>query len=159
MSITQSTAQSNESIAQSDESLTQSTTQSNESIAHRLTRRDEERLSGVHESLIKVVQLASLRSEIPFMVVEGLRTNERQLQLLNEKKTKTLKSKHLAQPDGFGHAVDLCGTEKKTSFEWATLRKINDAMQGAAHELGVPITWGGQWKSFPDGPHYELKAL
>jgi len=22
--------------------------------------------------------------------------------------------------------------------------------------LRIPIEWGGDWKSFPDGPHYQL---
>jgi peptidoglycan L-alanyl-D-glutamate endopeptidase CwlK len=30
------------------------------------------------------------------------------------------------------------------------------AVKGAAQKLGVAITWGGDWPSFPDGPHFEL---
>jgi peptidoglycan L-alanyl-D-glutamate endopeptidase CwlK len=30
-------------------------------------------------------------------------------------------------------------------------------MKGAAQKLGVAITWGGDWASFPDGPHFELE--
>jgi peptidoglycan LD-endopeptidase CwlK len=29
-------------------------------------------------------------------------------------------------------------------------------MKQAAEELDVAIVWGGDWKSFPDGPHFEL---
>jgi peptidoglycan L-alanyl-D-glutamate endopeptidase CwlK len=29
-------------------------------------------------------------------------------------------------------------------------------MKAAAKELGVAITWGGDWVSFKDGPHWEL---
>jgi peptidoglycan L-alanyl-D-glutamate endopeptidase CwlK len=29
-------------------------------------------------------------------------------------------------------------------------------MKTAAAELGVAIVWGGDWKSFKDGPHFEL---
>ncbi|MCA3281062.1 MAG: M15 family metallopeptidase [Roseomonas sp.] len=30
---------------------------------------------------------------------------------------------------------------------------------GAAREYGVPIIWGGDWASFPDGPHFELDRV
>jgi peptidoglycan L-alanyl-D-glutamate endopeptidase CwlK len=29
-------------------------------------------------------------------------------------------------------------------------------MKQAATDLNVPIVWGGDWKSFRDGPHFEL---
>jgi peptidoglycan L-alanyl-D-glutamate endopeptidase CwlK len=29
-------------------------------------------------------------------------------------------------------------------------------MKVAARELSVAIVWGGDWKTFPDGPHFEL---
>ena len=33
---------------------------------------------------------------------------------------------------------------------------IVPAMQQAAKELGVKLTWGGSWKTFPDGPHFQI---
>jgi peptidoglycan L-alanyl-D-glutamate endopeptidase CwlK len=29
-------------------------------------------------------------------------------------------------------------------------------MKDAAKDLKVPITWGGDWTMFKDGPHFEL---
>jgi peptidoglycan L-alanyl-D-glutamate endopeptidase CwlK len=29
-------------------------------------------------------------------------------------------------------------------------------MKAAAAEEGVALVWGGDWKRFPDGPHFEL---
>jgi peptidoglycan L-alanyl-D-glutamate endopeptidase CwlK len=29
-------------------------------------------------------------------------------------------------------------------------------VKAAAKKLGIRITWGGDWKSFKDGPHFEL---
>jgi peptidoglycan L-alanyl-D-glutamate endopeptidase CwlK len=29
-------------------------------------------------------------------------------------------------------------------------------MKAAAKELGVSIVWGGDWRTFKDGPHFEL---
>ena len=40
---------------------------------------------------------------------------------------------------------------------WDGLRNIAKAMKAASAKLGTPVIWGGDWKSFPDGPHFELK--
>ncbi|WP_205671764.1 M15 family metallopeptidase [Acinetobacter bereziniae] len=29
-------------------------------------------------------------------------------------------------------------------------------MKQAAKELGIEIEWGGDWKKFKDGPHWQL---
>ena len=41
-----------------------------------LTTRDQQRLAGVHPDLVRVVERARLA--VPFIVVEGLRSRERQ---------------------------------------------------------------------------------
>ncbi|WP_257233748.1 M15 family metallopeptidase [Acinetobacter sp. YH12043] len=115
-------------------------------------------LEGVHPDLVKVVKRAIELTEVDFTVIEGLRTKERQAQLLKEKKTTTMNSRHLT-----GHAVDLAAwvvsedTEKSSvSWEWKHYHLIAEAMKQAATELKIPITWGGDWKKFKDGPHFEL---
>ena len=122
-----------------------------------LTPRDIDRLTDVHPKLIQVIFLARHLTDTPFMVVEGVRTKELQEQYVKEGKSRTMNSKHLKQPDGYGHAVDLCGTEKKTSFEWSTLKKVAAAMETAAEKLSIKIKWGGSWTSFPDAPHFQLE--
>lgn len=37
--------------------------------------------------------------------------------------------------------------------------KIADAMKQAADELRIPIEWGGDWRTFKDGPHFQLPGL
>lgn len=64
--------------------------------------RSERNLQGVNKDLVKVVRRAAELSEIPFTVTEGLRTIERQRQLVAKGASKTMKSRHLT-----GHAVDL----------------------------------------------------
>ena len=39
----------------------------------------------------------------------------------------------------------------------ARFREIAAAMKEAAKELGVKITWGGDWASFVDMPHYQIE--
>ena len=117
-----------------------------------LGQRSRERLKGVDERLVKVVERAIQITEVDFTVLEGLRTPERQKQLVAEGFSQTLKSKHLT-----GHAVDLGAlVDNKISWDKAPYFKIADAMKKAADELNVKVRWGGDFKSFFDGPHWEL---
>ncbi|WP_257221938.1 MULTISPECIES: M15 family metallopeptidase [unclassified Acinetobacter] len=110
------------------------------------------KLEGVHPDLIKVVKRAIELTECDFTVTEGLRSKERQAQLLKEKKTTTSNSRHLT-----GHAVDLAAwVDNTVSWEWKYYYQIADAMKKAASELNVSIEWGGDWKKFKDGPHFQL---
>lgn len=117
-----------------------------------LDARSLKRLEGVHDDLIKVVKLASDLSPNVFIVTEGLRTLERQKQLLAAGASQTLRSRHLT-----GHAVDLAvkvGDEVR--WDWPLYRDLAVVMKDAAKQLGVPLEWGGDWKSLVDGPHYQL---
>ncbi|MCS5737312.1 M15 family metallopeptidase domain-containing protein, partial [Herbiconiux daphne] len=58
-----------------------------------LNERSKKNLIGVKPQLVKVIELAA--SRLPFVVTEGLRTPAKQKQLLAEKKTQTLESRHL----------------------------------------------------------------
>lgn len=112
----------------------------------------ELRLIGVHPDLVKVVRLAITRTEVDFSVTEGVRTLERQRQLFAAHATTTMNSRHLT-----GHAVDLAAyVDGLIRWDWPLYHKIADAMKAAAVELAIPIEWGGDWKSFPDGPHFQL---
>jgi len=119
-----------------------------------LGKRSRTRLKGVHPDLVAVVELAIKRTQIDFTVGQGLRTLREQKRLLKEGKTTTLNSRHLT-----GHAVDLWALHPDTgriSWDWDYYYPIADAMKAAAKELGIPIEWGGDWKSFKDGPHFQL---
>ena len=123
-----------------------------------LMPRDHERLQGVHQDLVRVIMLA--RRHTPFIVLEGLRTPERQAKLVAAGASRTMNSRHLT-----GHAVDLGywlddGDGRvengEVRWDWPLYRQQAAAMKAAAAQLGVKIIWGGDWKSFPDGPHFEL---
>lgn len=116
---------------------------------YNLSRRSKNNLKGVHSDLVKVVERAIEITEQDFTVLEGLRSKERQRTLVKEGKSKTMNSRHLT-----GHAVDLAPWP--ISWDWEYFYPIADAMKQAASELGVDLEWGGDWKSFPDGPHFQL---
>ncbi len=56
-----------------------------------------------------------------------------------------------------GHAVDLGAyIDGQVAWDWPLYHKIAEAMKTAAAYQKIPIEWGGDWKSFPDGPHFQL---
>lgn len=119
---------------------------------YRLGPRSQARLKGVHPDLVKVVERAIKITTVDFTVLEGLRTLERQKVLKEVGASQTLNSRHLT-----GHAVDLgAWVDNEVRWDWPLYAKINAAMQEAAKQLNVPIIWGGGWKTFKDGPHFEL---
>lgn len=121
----------------------------------KLSKRSEKHLKGVHPDLVKVVERAIRITEVDFVVLEGLRTVERQRELVAKGASKTMKSRHLT-----GHAVDLGAyVDKEVRWDWPLYYKIADAMKQASQELNIDIEWGGDWTSFKDGPHYQLPRL
>lgn len=121
-------------------------------MAFHLSTLSLNRLSGVHPDLVRVVKRAIEISDVDFTVLEGVRTLDRQKQLVAKGASKTMNSRHLT-----GHAVDLAPViDGKVSWDWPLYYQIAKAVKQAAKELGVPIEWGGDWKSFKDGPHWQL---
>tara|TARA_R110002153_G_scaffold19517_1_gene67252 strand:- start:9 stop:383 length:375 start_codon:yes stop_codon:yes gene_type:complete len=118
-------------------------------MSYKLGTRSLQNLSGVHPDLVAVVKKAIEISEQDFTVLEGIRNINRQRELVKTGKSTTMNSRHLT-----GHAVDLAPWP--ISWEWEGFYPIADAMKQAAEELEVDLKWGGDWKSFPDGPHFEL---
>lgn len=121
-------------------------------MSYALGPRSLERLVGVHPDLVRVVKRAIGESPIDFTVLEGLRSRERQTVLYAKGATKTMNSRHLT-----GHAVDLAPViAGQVSWDWPLYDKLALTVFAAAKDEGVPITWGGSWKTFRDGPHFEL---
>ncbi len=121
-------------------------------MTYRLGSRSRTELEGVHPDLVKLVERAIELTEVDFSVIEGLRTLTRQKALHLRGATTTLNSRHLS-----GHAVDLAAfVDGELSWDWDHYHKIAKAVKQAAKELDVDVEWGGDWKSFPDGPHWQL---
>ena len=118
-------------------------------MSYKLGTRSLQKLSGVHPDLVAVVKLAITKTTQDFTVLEGMRNIDRQRELVKTGKSTTMNSRHLT-----GHAVDLAPWP--ISWEWEGFYPIADAMKQAAEELNINLEWGGDWKSFPDGPHFQL---
>ena len=121
-------------------------------MAYKLGTRSKWRLRGVHPDLVKVVERAIAISTVDFTVLEGVRSVARQKQLFAKGATRTMNSRHIT-----GHAVDLgAWIDGGVRWDWPLYHKIAKAVKQAAKDVGVPIEWGGDWRSFKDGPHFQL---
>lgn len=148
----------------------------------------DHKLEGVHPNLAKVVRRASELTTTPFKVIEGVRSKERSYELWGKGRTASqlsakgvpvkyarpsdkkvtwlnnpLSSKHCIQSDGYGHAVDLF----PAPYQWDDIKPFKEvatAMYQAANELGIDITWGGNWdnddrwheRGEHDSPHFQI---
>ena len=117
-----------------------------------LTQRDKDKLKGVHPDLVRVVNRLARETDIPFQIGEGLRSWTRQKMLVATGKSKTMNSRHLT-----GHAVDIFPlVGGKPSWDWRYYYPLAKAMKRAAELENIRLEWGGDWRSFKDGPHWQL---
>ena len=126
-------------------------------LMYKFGKRSKERLKGVDHRLIKV--LDELIKIMDVTIIEGLRSEERQKELLEKGATKVKYSRHME-----GKAVDLApypiDWENRDGFHY-----MGGMIRGIAHQLGLKIRWGGDWNSdgdvkdngFDDLVHIEIR--
>lgn len=122
------------------------------------TKKDLERLKRAHPDLRKIIERAAKITKIPFVVLQADRTVEQQRENVRKGVSQTMKSRHLISPDGFVRAVDIApiGPDGQASFAWPLYFKLAPFVKQAAKDVDIPVEWGGDWKSFKDGPHWQL---
>jgi peptidoglycan LD-endopeptidase CwlK len=137
------------------------------------SKRSLKALEGVHPLLVKVLEAALQSSPVDFMVLEGVRTPERQKQLYAQGRTApgqvvtwTLNSRHFKNPaTGYGMAVDLL----PEPYDWKDLKQFDKmavAILEEARKQGVHVRWGADWdedglfreQKETDSPHFELHS-
>lgn len=110
-------------------------------MVYRLSQRSLNNLEGVDERLVNVVKRAIELTKIDFGVIEGVRTIEKQKQLVEAGASQTMKSKHID-----GKAVDLMAyIDGRGCWELNVYDEVADAMKQAAKEQGVKLRWGAAW--------------
>jgi hypothetical protein len=125
---------------------------------YKFGKRSKERLKGVKPELVNV--LNELVKIMDVTVIEGLRTKERQEELVASGASKTKYSKHLE-----GKAVDLA----PYPIDWKDRDRFHymgGMIRGIAKQLNVNVRWGGDWDSdgetkdngFDDLVHVELRG-
>lgn len=121
-------------------------------MGFRLSERSLQRMAGVHPRLTALVKEAAALTPVDFIVVEGLRTPERQAALIRAGASRTRASRHLT-----GHAVDVAAlVDGQVRWDWPLYPRIASAFKAAAVRQGTPVVWGGDWPTLRDGPHFEL---
>ena len=115
-------------------------------------QRSLDRLKGVHPDLVKVMEEAIKESPYDFSITEGLRSPERQKQLYDQGKSRTLNSRHLT-----GHAIDFAVIKDgKVVWDFPLYHEVATHIKKVAANLKVSIIWGGDWRGLVDGVHIEL---
>lgn len=111
------------------------------------------KMNGVDSKLINLMKEAIKESPYDFGITEGIRTLKRQKELFVEGKTKTLKSYHLV-----GKAVDIkIYVNGEITWDFKYYKEVANHIKEVAKRLGYVITWGGDWKTFKDGPHFQIE--
>lgn len=116
------------------------------------SERSKRSLRGVHPHLQAVITAALQSSPYDFTVIEGVRSVQRQRELVASGASKTMNSRHLT-----GHAVDLLPIGPNgPAFDWPLYDRLGPHVKAVAAEMGVDLEWGGDWTTFKDGPHFQL---
>lgn len=101
---------------------------------------------GVHPDLVGVFSDAIGYSAQDFSIHDGLRTEAEQREYVRRGVSKTMNSKHMKQPDGFGHAIDAVPfINGQLRWEWKPIYVIAAAVHKAATLRKVPLIWGAVW--------------
>lgn len=122
-----------------------------------------EKLNTCHPDIIKVMNEAIKHYD--FTVLYGTRTVAEQQALYAQGRTKpgaivtnidgvNKKSKHNYLPS---LAVDIA----PWPIDWNDIgrfKELAEVVKKAADTVGVAIQWGGDWKTFKDWPHWEIKG-
>lgn len=113
---------------------------------YQLGAKSKSELEGVTPGLVKTVEDAIKITAQDFSVHDGIRTLQEQHELLAKGASTTLKSMHLIQDDGYGHAVDLVPyINGRLRWEWEPIYKIAHAVAQAAKKNNVTLIWGAVW--------------
>jgi peptidoglycan LD-endopeptidase CwlK len=117
-----------------------------------------ERLKGVHPDLVTLANAVLQKAPWPLRVTEGLRTIERQKQLVAMKFSKTMNSRHLT-----GRAIDITPyvdfdhdgkVETEEMYRKDGFKILVPIAKACAKDLKIEMTFGYDWGW--DMPHWEL---
>lgn len=148
-------------------------------MAYKLSARSLRAMAGIHGDLEAFVRHLIEVTPVDFVVLEGLRSVERQRELVASGASQTMNSRHIT-----GHAVDLGAWVGTVRWDMGLYYQICDSAIGVCREYGYAIRWGGAWtrldltkmsasdltakyatecrergkKAFIDAPHFELPA-
>ena len=112
----------------------------------------------LHPSIKKLMEYAIKTSPLDFTIIETVRTIEQQKINVAKGVSKTMKSRHIpsSNKSGLCEAIDIA----PYPINWGNIKdfiKLSEHIKKCANELNIRIEYGGDWTSFKDYPHYQLK--
>jgi len=135
-------------------------------MENKLSRISMLRLQGVNIFLVAIILEAIRESPYDFGIADmgGWRTQVEQHRLYVNKKSKKdgtfRKSKHQDLFNGMpcSSAFDIvCYKDGKITWDPEVFRAVAAHIKKVAIEkFKIPLSWGGDWKTFVDMPHFEL---
>ena len=107
-----------------------------------------------------------ISSGIEIVIIETIRDLETQMTYLKNGKSKTLKSKHLANKNKLSQALDIA-FQKNGKIDWNCKEfwiLAQNHFVDYFKSLNIKVTWGGDWnkngewkdEKFLDMPHFQL---
>lgn len=123
-----------------------------------LTKRDIKHIEECHPRIQEIIYAAAKSYNCPrFRVIDGARTIEEQKENVRRGVSKTMRSRHIPAKNGWSHAVDIAPfINGKISWNWKDYHPLAKEIKKIAASFGTRLEWGGDWKSFKDGPHWQL---
>ena len=151
----------------------------------KLSNRSRNRLEGIEQFLIDVIEIGIVNSPYDFGIPQygGLRTTKDQQDLYAVGRTEDMgrkpvtytdgirkKSNHQMKENGLGWAFDIyiyIPETKSASWNADKLQAVALHLMKVAQNLaekedyykGYVLIWGGNWSKFKDRPHFELKKI
>lgn len=112
----------------------------------------------LHPKLRQLMNEAIKTSPIDFTIIETVRTIEQQKIYVAKGVSKTMKSRHIPSTNksGLCEAVDIA----PYPINWKDIKKfiqLSEHIKNVAKKLDIFVEYGGDWKSFKDYPHWQLK--
>lgn len=130
-------------------------------MSYKYSKRSQARLATCHPDLQRLLNEAIKHYDIT--ILEGVRSVERQKELVADGKSKTMNSRHLPDENGYSNAVD-CALYPINWNDRERFVLLQGFLNGLAKGMGIELRLGVDWDmdgnikehSFFDGPHIEL---
>jgi len=124
-----------------------------------------EKVRPTFRRLLRIAKLRAIDFGCDVRIISGTRTFAEQDALYAKGRTapgpKVTNAKGGQSNHNFGIAVDLGifqGGSYLDETDSAKATRVHRAIAEAVKAAGLPIEWGGDWKSFPDIPHHQHKT-
>lgn len=125
-----------------------------------LNEKSRKKLTKAEPRLASLIADCIERAPFAMSVTETVRSKEQQAQNVRKGVSKTMNSYHIPRDgEDFSRAVDVAIFNPDGSYcaDLEQYRKFADTVLAEADKRGLKVTWGGNWKTLCDGPHFQIE--